>query len=492
MRLLRLKPTQKGEEGINRGISHVVLVLGLVLTALVALLEQSNAQNQKEIMFDAAAAHVQEDLVNSVDSRIQEFQTGINFIAATHPGPLDQYQDFFTREVMAVMDNDPGVLFLEFIPTDDSDKLIERERRLGNNDFELTLLPSTSQERVILTRLARDATVFELPLLGLDVTALQKQLLPERVGPNGFELFIVPSADLTAFVSSGDLWDERYGDYENHTAFLIGAVTDEEGTLLGYSVYFQTVNGLLENVTDQDLDNLSVELFVEGIDEPIAGLQSPDAPALDAAAQRASREVTTTSLRWRIDVWADDGFGPSTGLFDQVWVWIIGTLVTVAAYAASIRRQRNRLHLDNARFELAHARTLAQTDALTGLLNRNGLVEAARQIPEDGAATVFFIDLDGFKAVNDSGGHDLGDQVLRSVAAELRSIFRTDDLVSRMGGDEFVVFTMRAGTSDYIKTISARDQQGDLQHRRACHVLPRRRITGRRTIGRCEGPGAGR
>ncbi|MGI9595422.1 MAG: diguanylate cyclase [Acidimicrobiales bacterium] len=456
MRFVRRPRNIEGEEGLSRGISHSFLVLGLLLTTLFAVLEQANARQEREILFDAASTHIQEDLVNAVDTRVQDFQTAINFISATHPGPLDEYQAFFSEEFEAVMANDPGMVFLESVPADGTEALLAREHALGNDEFTVTLLPGNNVDRVILTRLARDAEVFDLPLLGLDITPLQHQLLPENLGPTGFELLIRPAQELTTFVSPENLVDERYAEYDGFVAFLVGPVNDAGGDFIGYSIHFETVLGLLENVTAQDLDELSVELHVIGIDSPVAGRQSPDAPDLEVAPLRASREVTTTSLQWRIDVWADADFGPPTGLFDQTWVWIIGTLATAGAYAASVRRQRNRLRLYTARFELAHARTLAQTDALTGLLNRNGLVETAREFPTDTAATVFFIDLDGFKAVNDSGGHALGDQVLRAVAAELATIFRAEDLVSRLGGDEFVVFTEHCGSSDYVTAVSAR------------------------------------
>lgn len=82
----------------------------------------------------------------------------------------------------------------------------------------------------------------------------------------------------------------------------------------------------------------------------------------------------------------------------------------------------------------------AQHDSLTGLLNRAGLAEAiiARR---DGLAALLYLDLDGFKAINDTHGHGTGDQLLQAVAERLRKSARPQDAVARIGGDEFVVLT---------------------------------------------------
>ena len=91
--------------------------------------------------------------------------------------------------------------------------------------------------------------------------------------------------------------------------------------------------------------------------------------------------------------------------------------------------------------ELAAA---ARRDPLTGLLNRTallerlgGAVERSRRSGRPGA--VLFCDLDGFKAVNDTLGHDVGDLVLAAVASRLGDQLRTVDTAARLGGDEFVV-----------------------------------------------------
>ncbi len=85
----------------------------------------------------------------------------------------------------------------------------------------------------------------------------------------------------------------------------------------------------------------------------------------------------------------------------------------------------------------------ANTDGLTGCLNRAGTVAALEHAlaavgPSEGVG-LLFIDLDGFKRVNDSHGHAVGDAVLEVVASRLRAVLRPRDLVGRLGGDEFVV-----------------------------------------------------
>jgi len=89
------------------------------------------------------------------------------------------------------------------------------------------------------------------------------------------------------------------------------------------------------------------------------------------------------------------------------------------------------------------AQQIALQDALTGLPNRvsfeqrldHGLIQAKRH---GWGLAVLFIDIDKFKDVNDTHGHDLGDQVLLMVANRLQSCVRDEDMVSRWGGDEFV------------------------------------------------------
>ena len=85
----------------------------------------------------------------------------------------------------------------------------------------------------------------------------------------------------------------------------------------------------------------------------------------------------------------------------------------------------------------------AALDDLTGLANRSALNSRLQKLVasegEGALVSVLFLDLDGFKAVNDTGGHVAGDEVLVEVARRLGALVRPDDLVARLGGDEFVI-----------------------------------------------------
>lgn len=91
-------------------------------------------------------------------------------------------------------------------------------------------------------------------------------------------------------------------------------------------------------------------------------------------------------------------------------------------------------------------RRLATIDPVTDLPNRRHLVDhltdaMRRHTRSPGLLALLFLDLDGFKAVNDTHGHETGDGVLREAAARIRSAVRVDDFVARYGGDEFVIVT---------------------------------------------------
>lgn len=113
-------------------------------------------------------------------------------------------------------------------------------------------------------------------------------------------------------------------------------------------------------------------------------------------------------------------------------VTVLTTLIAVLLFVAQSNRRKF----------TAKTTKMAQVDTLTGLLNRAYFTELFENMVEEDPESkyaILFMDLDGFKDINDSYGHNMGDKVLRVVANRLVMSARREDLVSRFGGDEFAM-----------------------------------------------------
>ena len=200
---------------------------------------------------------------------------------------------------------------------------------------------------------------------------------------------------------------------------------------------------------DSALDNRAVEL-VEGTRRERAWLRTEtsfDPGHFGTSLPRADHEVlaidasrlmppmiavvSTLVAVWVTRDWMDAGLAA-----------LIGGLVATSAMLTS--QFHNRFRLRSTAEELRRARHMATYDRLTGLINRQSLmaeledaIRAARRT--DTVVGVLFLDLDRFKAVNDSMGHEAGDELLRAVGHRLKETVRAADVVGRFGGDEFVV-----------------------------------------------------
>lgn len=133
------------------------------------------------------------------------------------------------------------------------------------------------------------------------------------------------------------------------------------------------------------------------------------------------------------------------GALDPVLFWVLLCIAALVLIRQFLHLQTNRALLrrvDEQRARLAH---LAFHDPLTGLANRALLSDRASETlaAADGTTALILLDLDGFKAVNDTYGHGVGDELLRQIATRLVRCVRDDDLVVRLGGDEFVIFMPR-------------------------------------------------
>ena len=115
---------------------------------------------------------------------------------------------------------------------------------------------------------------------------------------------------------------------------------------------------------------------------------------------------------------------------------------------------------------------LASRDGLTGLLNQRSFYEELRReiahtLRTDGEMALLYMDLDGFKAVNDTKGHRRGDEILIGVAEVIRRVVRAEDIPARYGGDEFCIILPHSGTANAQEAahrlIEAFDKEADLK-----------------------------
>ncbi len=197
-------------------------------------------------------------------------------------------------------------------------------------------------------------------------------------------------------------------------------VTDESGTIISVNPAFTQITGYN---TDEAIGR-----------KPNLLRSDHHGPDFYAALWRS----LLNEGRWEGEIWNRHKNG--TAFLELLTINRINARDGMPVCYASVFRDITAMHRANERTQY-----LAFHDALTGLPNRalfqdrlSHALERSRR--EGGLLAVIFIDLDGFKEINDTLGHDLGDQLLRDIAQRIRArVRRVTDTVARFGGDEFLI-----------------------------------------------------
>lgn len=460
----------------------VVAALILVVTSVVALVQQREAVRRRDLVFEAQVDQVRQEILEAIDREGQEFRSAVAFVAATHPGPVSQFRSYFDRQLLSAggsNESSYAFMLVEQVPIEDFGDLEAREQALGNPGFAVRSLAAGEGERLILTRTVVDAAAGELDVTGLDVTGFESQL-PVAVPDSGYALRVLePGPTLRFLIQLAGGGDSVDDDIEFLSTFVIlvspvaglDGATSMDGRLAS-AIRFVSIDDLLDRVDRRLVDGLRASLLVDGIDGPVLTLAGEGVAASAPVDLRQDSDLATDGQRWSLVVTAGPEYGPATGLFAASrGIWAFGlTTAALAALTLLFRAWHGRRAVQ-AEQELASALTVASTDGLTGLLNRVGFVQQSGGLTVSEPATVLFIDLDGFKAINDLDGHEAGDLVLREVAARLASSTRPGDLVSRLGGDEFIIYV--EGADDEVASrLSSRiiDTVDQVDERLSCSV----------------------
>jgi two-component system cell cycle response regulator len=237
-------------------------------------------------------------------------------------------------------------------------------------------------------------------------------------------------------------------DATGHWSLLVLEDNPGDATLIQEYLEGQGVNATyatrlcdaLQLVHDREFDAILTDLTL------------PDARGFDAVLRLQASAPTAALLAY--SGVADEALALQVvqlGAQDYLDKGGIDQAVLLRALRFARERKRSELRL----LKLAHF------DQLTGLANRTSFLDAleqaiARARRQDRRLAVLMIDLDGFKAINDSAGHEAGDQVLHEVGVRLRCVFREYDIVARLGGDEFAVLLPDVETTHIVTDVAAR------------------------------------
>jgi diguanylate cyclase (GGDEF)-like protein len=174
---------------------------------------------------------------------------------------------------------------------------------------------------------------------------------------------------------------------------------------------------------------------------------------------------------WRV-TWARYRYSGEVEVIHLTFTAIV--LVGTAVLSSRFSRLRAKLSAQHAELTsaLAANQYLASTDGLTGLLNRRAMVDALNRTRDASPAgsvpaqrpvgpgeqpaiesVIAIVDLDLFKKINDAHGHAAGDLVLRGFAAAARACLRSQDVIARWGGEEFLVLMQGVGTDEALRAL---------------------------------------
>ena len=213
-------------------------------------------------------------------------------------------------------------------------------------------------------------------------------------------------------------------------------VTDAQGTILSINAAFTTLTGYSAD---------------EAVGQNTRILKSG---RHDAAFFEAMFSQLAQTGQWKGEVWSQRKDGSI--YLEELSISAIcndtGDITRYVAVCADITDQWDKTQL---------LRHMALHDSLTGLPNRVLLMERLMQlmamsVREPRQIALMFLDLDGFKRVNDTWGHDMGDHVLQTSAKRLQGLLRPCDTVARLGGDEFVVLLDNPSSRDSVGLVAAR------------------------------------
>ncbi len=226
-------------------------------------------------------------------------------------------------------------------------------------------------------------------------------------------------------------------------AEALSACIDQEFALILLDVNMPEMDGFetAELIAEEDNNRLAPIIFVTAAyNDDINRLKGYHAGAVDYIAKPINDHILRSKVRIFLDLWAARQ-----------------ELKTLAVSLNERNRQLEHEISERQRAE-ASARHLAHHDVLTGLPNRLLFLDRLKTAIDRANRhrnrfALLYVDIDGFKPVNDVHGHAAGDELLRQIARRLEECVRTSDTVARLGGDEFAIILEELRSTDEAQLL---------------------------------------
>ncbi len=438
-----------------------IVVVGLTISIAAASVNASQSRTEAEALFDNEA----EQAVALVEAEIDRHLEGVDdlrsFLSLSWPVSADDiagYNQQVWSDGRFRAFNAPGII--ASVPSGAGDEFVEWRRANDDAGFKIwTLGPVPDGDKLVLVGVpapmgARSPEGLELSgivgSLDIDLPSLR-----DGVTFAHNENVSTMLTQLTGMITDGGSLEES--GIVGTDALLYAAIPgDSSDDIVAYAIVPTRLGQLLHDAVNASSQSLDITLSVAGRAD--LGEVGRFVTANDGAAaehHELTRTIEAAGLDWMVTVNATEDFGrPSTLLTPQVII-LVGAIMSLLLASIEALRRAKKVQLSAARFEIDVARTLAETDSLTGLLNRGGLA-AMLQRHQVGQAAILFVDLDGFKSVNDKLGHEAGDNMLRETARNMRSALREGDLLARLGGDEFIAVLTDLTDREAVAEIAER------------------------------------
>ncbi len=445
-----------------------VLVFGLVATAagVIAADRHTNRQAEQEFRVEAEAA------LASVEQRLLIYEETLRGLRALFAASdtVDRSEFHAYVEIENILGRLPGIQALEFTRRLTADELgaytesVRADTSVNGVGYpEFVVYPVTDAVEHFVVD-------FIEPMQGNEVAH------GFDLGSNPARLRAIEEArDTGAAVATEPI--TLVQDAEEQAGFLVllpvydndlpqATPADRRAALQGFVNSVFRADDMFHDVLADDRD-VELEVYDAGVfaqedtGERLEGrlLFDSDATWTDSPTDQARNVTFETEVggrRWVLVI-TDDDAAPSEAILRWT-VGLLGLLATVVLAASVLMLAHSRDRALRLAAELAHR---ASHDDLTGLANRALLLDSAdralaRAARHGGLVGAIFIDLDDFKAVNDTFGHDVGDALLCAVAEAVSAVVRSADVVSRFAGDEFVVLVEDLDSVDHGRLLADR------------------------------------